>query len=158
LALHTEMGDDDWAVCESDPEIDEAFTDTEEFGCIPKLAEDMKEGFENFEDILAGKRQWKDVLVWKNEFGRRPPTPKSTVTVSHQQEQETPSNIDTSGFDFDDESSTSSLHNMPRKLNTSATPKGNTKKKQTTFDSILNNVRRQKKMEFKENFAAKKKK
>ena len=26
------MGDDDWAVCESDPEIDEAFTDDEEFG------------------------------------------------------------------------------------------------------------------------------
>ena len=50
----------------------------------------MKEGFEDYGKIVSGEVQYKDVLVWENKFGRRPPTPKSTVTVSHQREQETP--------------------------------------------------------------------
>ena len=58
------------------------------------------------------------------------------------------SHVDTSGFDFSDDSSAVRLH--PRRFHSSATPKGSAKKKTTSFENIVANIRRQKNIEAKE--------
>ena len=58
------------------------------------------------------------------------------------------SHVDTSGFDFSDDSS--SVRLQPRRTPGSAALKGSAKKKTTIFENILASVRRQQKIEARE--------
>lgn len=137
--------DDGWVVECSDEEVDAAFGEGQSGECRPL---DGAAAIEAYRAVLRA-RAGETVLSWSCQFGRRPPTPQSFSDSPSEDEEVVLSHVDTSGFDFSDESS--SVRLQPRRLHgAGGTPKGSAKKKTTSFENILASVRRQKNIEARE--------
>ncbi|XP_018027570.1 PAXIP1-associated glutamate-rich protein 1-like [Hyalella azteca] len=133
--------EENWTIECSDEEIDQAFEEDASGNCMPKSIDAIIKACES----VARARANEPVLTWKSKYGRRPPTPQSLSDSPSEDEEVSNTHVDTSGFDFSDDSSAVRL--APRRTPGSATLKGSAKKKTTSFENILASVRRQKKLE-----------
>ncbi|KAF2365513.1 PTIP-associated protein 1 [Trinorchestia longiramus] len=135
------MSGDDWAVDCSDEEIDNAFEEDASGNCMPVSTQEIVQAC----SIVPRARAGEAVLEWKSVCGRRPPTPQSVSDSPSEDEEIANTHVDTSGFDFSDDSSAVRL--APRRAPGTSALKGSAKKKTTSFENILASVRRQKKLE-----------
>lgn len=133
------MAGDSFVVECSDEEVEKGFTKTS-YGYEPSGAEVVR-----LYEALAQEGMLS--LAWRWELGRRLPTPSQSDSQSEKEEEEL-EKVDTSGFDFDED--TPSMRPAPRRTPGSSGLKGSAKKKTTNFENILANVRRHKKLEFRE--------
>lgn len=133
------MEQDGFLVECSDEEVEKEFSKTA-YGYEPSVGEVLRLYEALGRDGSLG-------LGWRWELGRRLPTPSQSDSHSEKEEEES-EKVDTSGFDFDDD--TPSVRPTPRRTPGSAGPKGSAKKKTTSFANVIANVRRHKKLEYRE--------
>lgn len=132
------MDQGDFLVECSDEEVEKEFTKTS-FGYEPSTSEVVR-----LYEALAQDGTLN--ISWRWELGRRLPTPSQSDSQSEKEEEE--EKVDTSGFDFDEDTPT--VRPTPRRTPGNSGLKGSAKKKTTNFENILANVRRHKKLEFRE--------
>ncbi|KAG0716585.1 PAXIP1-associated glutamate-rich protein 1A [Chionoecetes opilio] len=132
------MGHDKYVVECSDEEVEKQFTKGG-YGYEPSPGEVVR-----LYEAVAVEGALR--LAWRWERGRRAPTPSQSDSMSEKEEEE--EKVDTSGFDFDED--TPSVRPAPRRTPGNSGLKGSAKKKTTSFENVLANVRRHKKLEFRE--------
>lgn len=127
---------EDWTVPCSDEELEQELEDTPN-GARPRRPSELQAWHQAVVEARAGGRG----LAWSAPYGRRPPTPQREEGGSEggAEEGQDQSNVDTSGFDFSDDSGSAPVP-VPRR----AAARGAVRRRApTSFDSIVAEVRTQ---------------